>query len=232
MPTPHLEAQPGQIAKTVIVCGDPNRARKMAEHFLEDAFQFNGVRGMLGYTGLYQGKPVSILSVGMGMPSMGIYSHELFNIYDVDQIIRVGTAGSLQKSLPVGSNVLAQAASTSSTFADHFHLPGTMSAVADYSLLRKADDLARESGMDVKMEHVLTSDNFYIDDPTEYDPWKKMGVAAVEMEVAALYLNAARAGKKGLALLKISDSLVEDESMTSAQREDLYDLFELALKLA
>lgn len=223
--TPHIQAGKNEIAPRVIVCGDPVRAEKMAEKFLENPVLINSIRGMKGYTGYAHHQPLSILSVGMGTPSIGIYAHELFNLYDVDSIIRVGTAGAISEDIRLGDSVLATAASTDSAFVRQFQLPGTFSAVADFPLAIKA----LEKDPDLKTGNVLTSDIFYLDDPAYYDPWKKMHLLAVEMEVAALYALAARSGKKALALLKITDDLNRDEHMSPEQRESIEDLFRVAV---
>lgn len=225
--TPHNQAQPGEIASQVIVCGDPVRAEKMAIKFLENPVLINSVRGMKGYTGKAGNKEISILSVGMGTPSIGIYVQELFDHYGVEAVIRVGTAGSIHKNIRIGDSILATAASTDSAFAGQYRLPGTFSAVSDFHLAKKASELYPG----FKTGNVLTSDYFYLDDPDFYDPWKKMNLLAVEMEVAALYTLAARAGRKALALLKITDDLIRDEHMSAQERESIDDLFQVAIEV-
>ena len=220
-PTPHIGAQAGEIAKTVIMAGDPLRAKFMAERFLENPVLFNQVRGMLGYTGTYQGKPVSVMGHGMGIPSIGIYTYELFNFYDVDTIIRVGSAGALQEDLHVGDLVLAMGACTDSNYASQFELPGTYAPIADFSLLRGAAETCERLGYRYKVGNVFSSDVFYSDNPAT-DKWQKMGVLAVEMEAPSLYMNAARAGKRALCICTISDSLVTGEETTAEERQNSF----------
>lgn len=218
MSTPHNSANPGDIAKTVIMSGDPLRAKFMAEHFLENPKQFNGVRNMLGYTGTYQGKPVSVMGHGMGIPSVAIYSYELYHFYDVEQIIRVGTAGCLHKGMEIGDLVVAQGSCTDSNYLQQYHLPGTYAPIADYGLLSKAVDECRAMGIRYDVGNVLSSDIFY-DENQDWRKWAAMGVLAVEMESAALYANAAACGRKALTILTISDSLVEAKSASAEERQ-------------
>ena len=194
-PTPHIGAKLGEIAETVIMAGDPLRAKLMAERFLEAPVLYNNVRGMLGYTGLYQGKRVSVQGHGMGIPSIGIYSYELFNFYGVKTIIRVGSAGSMNADLKIGDLVLAMGACTNSNYAAQFHLPGTFAPIADFSLLRAAAESADRLGYRYKVGNVYSSDTFYDENPAT-EQWQKMGVLAVEMEAPALYMNAARSGPR------------------------------------
>ena len=232
MSTPHNRAQKGEIAKTVLMPGDPLRAKFIAENYLENAVCFNDVRGIQGYTGTYRGKRVSVMASGMGMPSIGIYSYELYRFYDVDAIIRVGSAGALQKELQLYDIVLAQGACTDSNYAKQFSLPGTFAPIADFSLLQKASAAAKEKKIRYRVGNVLSSDLFYNDAGNTLD-WAKMGVLCVEMESAALYMNAARLGKKALSVLTISDSLVSGEETTSEERERSFsDMIELALAIA
>ena len=220
-PTPHIGAKKGDIAKTVIMAGDPLRAKFMAENFLENPVQFNNVRGMLGFTGTYKGKPVSVMGHGMGMPSIGIYTYELYNFYDVETIIRVGSAGSMNADLHVGDLCIAMGACTNSNYGAQYELPGTFSPIADFDLLRGAADACEKMGYNYKVGNVLSSDTFYSDNPHN-DQWVKMGVLAVEMEASALYMNAARAGKRALVILTISDHLITGEATTAEERQTTF----------
>ena len=203
-PTPHIGAQPGDIAKTVIMSGDPLRAKFMAEKFIDHPVQFNNVRGMLGFTGTHDGKPVSVMGHGMGMPSIGIYTYELFNFYDVETIVRVGSAGSMHPDLHVGDLVIAMGACTDSNYVSQYELPGSYAPIAHFDLLRKAADTCDRLGYRYKVGNVFSSDIFY-SETSHNDKWMRMGVLAVEMEAAALYMNAARAGKRALTICTISD---------------------------
>lgn len=231
-PTPHNGAQAGEIAKTVLMPGDPLRAKYIAEHYLENAKCFSTVRNMLGYTGVYRGKPVSVMGGGMGMPSVGIYTYELFHFYDVDNIIRVGSAGGITDGVHVKDVVAAIGACTDSNYAAQYRLPGTFAPTADYGLLSRAVLEAEKLGIRVKVGNVLSSDVFYGDDENALKVWSKMGVLAVEMEAAALYMNAARAGKHALCLLTISDCPFTGEALSAAERETGFtQMMELALSL-
>ena len=218
-PTPHNGAKSGDIARTVLMPGDPLRAKYIAETYLEDAVCFNTVRNMLGYTGNYQGKRISVMGSGMGIPSIGIYSYELYHFYDVESIIRIGSAGGYADDLNVMDIVIGMGACTNSNYVHQYDLPGTFAPIADYELMQKAIDVAKSQGKTVRVGNILSSDTFYSDDPTEKDRWKKMGVLAVEMEAAALYMNAARAGKKALCILTISDHLYKPQELTAEQRQ-------------
>lgn len=218
-PTPHIGAKYGEIAETVIMSGDPLRAQFMAERFLENPVLFNKVRGMLGYTGTYQGKRVSVMGHGMGIPSMAIYSYELFNFYGVKKIIRVGSAGSMNPDLHIGDLMLAQAACTNSNYASQFQLSGTFAPIADFALLRAAVEKVEELGYTYKVGNIYSSDIFYDENTGATAQWQKLGVLAVEMESAALYMNAARYGGRALCLCTISDSLVTGEATSSEQRQ-------------
>ena len=231
MSTPHNAAKVGEIAETVIMSGDPLRAKFMAEKFLDNAACFNTVRNMFGYTGTYQGRPVSVMGHGMGMPSIGIYTYELYHFYGVRQIIRVGTAGSIQKGINIGDIILAQGACTDSNYLHQYGLPGTYAPIADFDLLSRAVDKCKEMGGDYQVGNVLSSDIFY-DDNKEWHQWQKMGILALEMESAALYANAARAGKKALALFTVSDNLIEAKAATAEQRQQAFtDMMEVAFSL-
>ncbi len=239
IPTPHIEAQKGDFAKTVLMPGDPLRAKFIAENFLENPRLVNGVRGINGYTGLFEGAPVSVMASGMGMPSIGIYSYELYNFYGVENIIRVGSAGGMSDKVKVRDIILALGASTDSNYAHQFNLPGTFSAVADFELLKTAEEIAKEEGFSVNIGNVLSSDAFYGDNenlPEIFTPlkaWGKMGVLGVEMEAAALYMNAARCGKRALAILTVSDHLISGESLPSIERQESFrEMMTLALKTA
>lgn len=232
-PTPHIAAKMGDIAKTVLMPGDPLRARFVAEHYFENPVLFNNVRGVQGYTGTYRGQRVSVMASGMGMPSMGIYSYELYHFYGVEAILRIGSAGSVQPEVRLRDLVFGMSAYTTSAYGAQFGLPGTLSPVADYDLLETAVNLARAQGARYHVGPLLTSDCFYDEDPEGGLRWQKMGVLAVEMETAALYLNAARAGKKALAICTVSDSLVSREETTAAERETSFtDMITLALDVA
>lgn len=234
LPTPHIEANLGEIEKTVIMPGDPLRAKFIADNFLENVKCFNTVRNILGFTGTYNGKAVSVMASGMGMPSMGIYSYELFNFYNVENIIRIGTAGALHDGIKLMDLVLASGACTDSNYAQQFGLNGSFAPIASFSLLQKAFQIASENKLNVKVGNVLSTDVFYHDNQQAMLSWKKMGVLAVEMEAAALYMNAARSHKNALCLLTISDLILKDnESLTSKERqESLVQMIKLSLELA
>ena len=228
-PTPHIGAKLGDIAESVIMAGDPLRVKFMAERFLENPVLFNTVRNMFGYTGTYRGKRISMMGHGMGMPSMGIYSHELYNFYDVQTIIRVGSAGSMHMDLHLGDIIIAMGASTNSNYGAQFELPGTFAPIADYHLLRTAADVCEQRGFRYRVGNVLSSDTFY-NENSHNDKWMNMGVLAVEMEVAALYMNAARAGKRALALMTVSDHVLTGESTTAEERQNTFtQMMEVAL---
>ena len=218
-PTPHIGAKYGEIADTVIMAGDPLRAKMMAERYLENPVLYNQVRGMLGYTGTYNGKRISVQGHGMGIPSIGIYTYELFNFYDVKTIIRVGSAGSMNKDLHIGDLVFAMGACTNSSYADQFELRGTYAPIADFDLLRAGVEEAEKRGFRYKVGNVYSSDTFYDANPTSKKRME-MGVLAVEMEAPALYMNAARADAKALCLCTISDSLITGEETTAEERQN------------
>ncbi len=220
-PTPHIGARKGEIAETVIMAGDPLRAKFMAEKFLENPVQFNNVRGMLGFTGTHNGKRVSVMGHGMGMPSIGIYSYELFNFYDVKTIIRVGSAGSIHPDLHIGQLAIAMGACTDSNYSAQYDLPGTYAPIADFSLLRGAVEACERFGYKYKVGNVFSSDVFYGENP-QNDKWMKMGVLAVEMEAAALYMNAARSGNRALTICTISDHILTGEATTAEERQTTF----------
>lgn len=233
MSTPHNAAKPGDIAKTVLMPGDPLRAKFIAETYLQDVTCFNTVRNMFGYTGTYHGKKISVMGGGMGMPSIGIYSYELFHFYDVDQIIRIGSAGGISDNVHLRDLVIGMGASTNSNFAQQYKLPGTFAPIADYGLLRKAVEIAEGKQISVAVGNILSSDTFYSDDSTANDQWKKMQILCVEMEAAALYMNAARAGKKALCMLTISDHIYTGEALSAEDRQNTFhEMMEVALELA
>lgn len=233
MATPHNEAKPGDIAKTVLMPGDPLRAKFIAETYLEDVVCFNTVRNMLGFTGTYKGKKVSVMGGGMGMPSIGIYSYELYNFYDVDNIIRIGSAGGIAEDIKVRDIVIGMGASTNSSYAAQYKLPGTFAPIADFGLLRKAVEAAERMNIKTVVGNILSSDTFYDDNKEANELWRKMNVMAVEMEAAALYMNAARANKKALCLLTISDHVFTGESLSAEDRQLTFrEMMEIALEIA
>ena len=239
IPTPHINAKLGDFAETVLMPGDPLRSKFIAETFLTDAVLVNNVRGVQGYTGLYKGKRVSVMASGMGMPSMGIYSYELFHFYDVKNIIRIGSAGAISPALPLRSIVIGMSASYVSSFQSQFNLPGIYAPTASYELLKKATGAAEKLGLPVTVGNILSSDRFYGDSkglPDWHKPvalWSKMGVLAVEMEAAALYMNAARAGRRALCICTVSDSLITGEATTAEERQNSFtDMIRLALETA
>jgi purine-nucleoside phosphorylase len=220
-PTPHIGAKLGDIAETVIMAGDPLRVKFMAENFLDDPVQFNNVRGMLGFTGFYKGKRVSVMGHGMGMPSIGIYTFELYNFYGVKTIIRVGSAGSIQHDLHVGDLVVAMGACTNSNYACQYELPGTFAPIADFSLVRGAVETCERLGYHYKVGNVFSSDIFYHEN-AHNEKWINMGVLAVEMEIAALYMNAARSGNRALGICTISDHILTGEVTTAEERQTTF----------
>ena len=230
-PTPHIGAHKGEIAETVIMAGDPLRVKFMAEHYLENPVQFNNVRSMLGFTGTYKGRPVSVMGHGMGIPSIAIYTYELYNFYGVKTIIRIGSAGAYQKDLHIGDLVIAMGACTDSNYGSQYGLPGTFCPIADYDLLVKAVETCKTLGDPYKVGNVLSSDIFYHEN-AQADKWAQMGVLAVEMEASALYMNAARSGNKALALFTISDHIVTGEATSSEQRQNTFThMMDVALSL-
>ena len=234
LPTPHIAATEKEaFAKTVLMPGDPLRAKYIAENFLETPVLVNNTRGVQGYTGYYNGKKVSVMASGMGMPSIGIYSYELFNFYDVETIIRVGSAGAISPELHLRDVVIGMGACTNSAYASQFNLPGTFAPTADYSTLTKAVDAAEKLGIKPFVGNIFSSDTFY-DDANSLASWQKMGVLAVEMEAAALYMNAARAGKKALCICTISDCpLAGGEECSALEREQTFNnMIKIALECA
>lgn len=231
IPTPHISAKKGDFAPTVLMPGDPLRAKYIAEHYLADPVLVNNVRGVQGYTGTYKGKRISVMASGMGIPSIGIYSYELYNFYDVQNIIRIGSAGAIHPDLRLRNLVFGQGACTNSNFAHQFGMPGTIAPICSYDLLEKAVAKAKELGYTYKVGNILSSDTFY-DDGAGSAVWGKMGVLAVEMESAALYLNAARAGKNALCICTISDHLLTGEELSSEDRQNsFHEMMTLALEI-
>ena len=238
-PTPHISAAPGDFGRTVLMPGDPLRSKFIAETFLENPVLVNNVRGVQGYTGTYKGVKVSVMASGMGMPAIGIYSHELYNGYGVENIIRVGSAGSIQEHIHLYDLVIAQGACTDSNFAHQFHLPGTFAPIASYALLSEAVKAAQANGAVYHVGNVNSSDVFYgdhVDVPAGLDSvygLKKMGVMALEMEAAALYMNAARYGKRGLCICTISDHVLKGVETTAEERQNSFTtMMKVALDVA
>lgn len=233
IPTPHIEAKQGDFAKTVLMPGDPKRAEYIAKTYLTDCKLVNDVRGIKGFTGYYNGKRVSVMASGMGQPSIGIYSYELFAFYGVENIIRVGSCGSFDKDLHARDIIVAMGACTNSNFAMQYRLPGTFCPIASYDLLQKAVEGCKQKGVNFKVGNILSSDTFY-DDSNSGLEWAKMGVLGVEMEAAALYSTAARLGKNALAILTVSDSFIyPEENTTAEEREKSFNkMMEIALEIA
>ena len=227
-PTPHINASPDDFAKTVLMPGDPLRAKFIAENFLQNAKLVNNVRGIQGYTGDYNGTRVSVMASGMGMPSMGIYSYELYNFFGVDNIIRIGSAGAMQENIKVRDIVIGMGACTNSNYASQYNLPGTFAPVCSYELLKKCTETAQDMGLRYHVGNLLSSDTFYGGDSSAF---AKMGVMAVEMEAAALYMNALACGKNALAICTVSDHLITGEATTAEERQTSFtDMMTLALK--
>lgn len=230
--TPHIQADPADFARTVLMPGDPLRAKFIAETFLEEARLVNNVRGIHGYTGAYQGTPVSVMASGMGIPSIGIYAHELYTQYGVENILRIGSAGAISPKLKLRDVVAGQGACTNSHFARQYGLPGTFAPIADFTLLETAVAVARKLGVEMPVGNLLSSDTFY-DASGSTLKWGEMGVLAVEMEAAGLYLTAAHLGKRALALCSISDSLVTGEELTAQERQTSFTtMMRIALETA
>lgn len=229
--TPHNEAKKGDIKDTVLMPGDPLRAKYIAENFLTDVKRFNAVRNMFGYSGKYKGKELSVMGSGMGIPSIGIYAHELYEQYDVKNIIRVGSCGAYSKDLKLFDLVIAMGASSDSNFAHQFNLPGTISAICDFDLLRKAVTSAEKLDMNVRVGNVFSSDIFYNNNEDEWKRWEELGILAVEMECYGLYLTAQKLGKKALTILTVSDSFHLKEQTTPKEREKSFnDMILMALE--
>ncbi len=239
-PTPHINAVPEDFAKTVLMPGDPLRAKFIAENYLENPKLVNNVRGVQGYTGTFNGIKVTVMASGMGMPSIGIYSYELFNFFGVETIIRVGSAGGMTEKVKVNEIIAGMGACTDSAYAKSFQIPGTFAPIADYDVLSTCVETGREMGLVIKVGNILSSDVFYKDEPyaeesclTNRERWAKMGVLAEEMEAAALYMNAARAGKRGLCICTVSDNLVTGEALSAEERQTSFDnMIMIALRTA
>ncbi len=232
-PTPHINATPEDIAKTVLMPGDPLRAKFIAENFLENPVLFNNVRGIHGYTGTYKGHRVSVMASGMGIPSIGIYSYELFNFFGVENIMRIGSAGAMQKDVHVRDIVIGMGACTNSNYAAQYNMPGTFAPIANYEMMKTAIECAEKVGARYHVGNLLSSDTFYGDDAEASKNWMKMGVLAVEMEAAGLYMNAARAGKRALAICTISDHLLTGEATSAEERQNSFtQMMEVALETA
>lgn len=232
-PTPHIGAMPGDFGKTVLMPGDPLRAKFIAETYLQDAKLVNNVRGVQGYTGTYDGVKISVMASGMGMPSMGIYSYELYNAYGVETILRVGSAGALQPHIHVRDIVLGQGACTDSRWASQYCLAGSFAPICSFDVLKTAVETAEEMNLPYHVGNLLSSDVFYGDNEKANDGWQKMGVMAIEMEAAALYMNAARCGKKALAICTVSDHILTGEATSAMERQESFtQMMELALKAA
>ena len=232
-PTPHNSASPEDFAKTVLMPGDPLRAKFIAENFLKNAKLVNNVRGIQGYTGEYDGVKVSVMASGMGMPSMGIYSYELFNFYGVENIMRIGSAGAISPKLRVRDIVIGMGACTNSNFAHQFSLSGTFAPICSFDMLSKCVEAANEQNINLNIGNLLSSDTFYSDDTEANEKWSRLGVLAIEMEAAALYMNAARCGKNALAICTISDHILTGEQTTAEERQNSFtEMMTLALETA
>lgn len=232
-PTPHIDAKPGDFAKTVLMPGDPLRAKFVAENFLDGAKLINNIRGVQGYTGTYKGVPVSVMASGMGIPSIGIYSYELYNFFGVENIIRIGSAGGMNERVRLREIIFGMGACTTSNFGVQFGLEGAFSPICDFGLLKIATDEAEKLGVGYHVGNLLSSDIFYNDDPGASERWRKMGVLGVEMEAAGLYMNAARAGKRALAICTVSDHLLTGESLPASERQTSFcDMMTISLQTA
>ena len=231
--TPHIQPNGKKIAKTVLMPGDPLRAKFIAENFLENVEQFNDVRNMFGYTGTYKGKEVSVMGSGMGIPSIGIYSYELYNFFDVDTIIRIGSCGAMQEHVNLYDIIIGQGASTNSNYVDQFQFPGNFAPLADCDLIVKAKEAADKIGATTHVGNILSSDTFYNANENFNQKWIDMGILGVEMESAGLYLNAIKAGKKALGIFTVSDHLLRDEATTAEERQNSFtQMMEVALEIA
>ena len=232
--TPHINAEADAFVKTVLMPGDPLRSKFIAENYLENAQLVNNVRGIQGYTGTYKGIKVSVMASGMGMPTIGIYSYELYNFFGVENIMRVGSTGALQEQVKVRDIVFGMGACTNSNYASQFGLAGTFAPIASYPLMKEAISQAEKLGASYHVGNVLSSDSFYTDNgKTANENWQKMGVLCIEMEAAALYMNAARAGKNALAILTVSDHMITGEETTAEERQTSFtQMMEIALNTA
>ena len=232
MNTPHINTNGNKISQSVLLPGDPLRAKFIAENFLTDVIQFNEVRNILGFTGKYKGKEVSVMGTGMGIPSIGIYSYELITKFNVKNLIRIGSCGALQEKLKLYDIIIGQGASTDSNFASQYNLPGTFAPLASYELLSKAVKVSNDMGIDAHVGNILSSDVFYNDDGNSILSWKKMGILGVEMEAAGLYMNAARLGVNALCILTVSDHIITHEEATSEERQKSFvKMMEISLEM-
>lgn len=231
MATPHNQAKKGDFASTVIMPGDPKRAKFIAQNYLQDAKLVNDVRGVQGYTGFFKGKRVSVMASGMGMPSIAIYAHELYEYYDVNLIIRAGSAGGIADDVNLRDIIIAQAACTDSNFLQSkYRFAGQYSPIGDYETIKKAEQIALKKGFKVRVGNILSTDVFYSDTTAE---WQKTGVLAVEMECAALYAVAAEHGKKALCICTVSDCPLKGLSLPAQERQTGFtDMMEIALETA
>ena len=233
MATPHINANVGDFAKTVLMPGDPLRAKFIAETFLENARLVNNVRGIHGYTGTWKGSPVSVMASGMGMPSIGIYSYELFNFFEVDNIMRIGSIGAMSEKVKVRDILIGMGACTNSNYAAQYNLQGHFAPIADYGMMKVAIEECEKIGASYAVGNILSSDMFYNADPTVTEKWAKLGVLGVEMEAAALYMNAAYSGKKALAICTVSDHIVTGEALDADARQNSFtEMMEIALNTA
>lgn len=232
-PTPHINATPDDFAKTVLMPGDPLRSKFVAENFFENPVLINNVRGVQGYTGTYKGTKVTVMASGMGMPSMGIYSYELFNFFGVENIMRIGSTGSMNEKVHVRDIVIGMGACTDSNYVNQFNLPGYFAPIASYEMMKQAIAASEKVGATYHVGNILSSDVFYGDDPTSSERWRKLGVLCVEMEAAALYMNAAKAGKNALAIMTVSDHLLTGEATSAQERQESFtQMMEVALETA
>lgn len=233
MATPHISATPADFAKTVLMPGDPLRAKYIAENFLTDAKLVNNVRGIQGYTGTWKGVPVSVMASGMGMPSIGIYSYELYNFFGVENIMRIGSIGGMSERVKIRDIIIGMGACTNSNYAAQYNLQGTYAPIADYTMMKIAIEEAEKLGASYVVGNILSSDMFYNADPTVTEHWTKLGVLGVEMEAAALYMNAAYAGKRALAICTVSDHLLTGEATSAEERQNSFtEMMEVALNTA
>ncbi len=233
VPTPHIGAQKEDFAKTVLMPGDPLRAKFIAENFLENSKLVTEIRNVLGYTGTYKGTPVSVMASGMGIPSMGIYSYELFNFYEVENIIRIGSAGAISENVHLRDIVFGMGACTNSNYEQQYNLPGRFCPIASWKLLKASADAAEKLGIKPIIGNLLAADTFYDDKPDSVLDWQKMGVLAVEMESISLYMNAARAGKNALTICTVSDDIIRGERLTVEERQNSFtQMMELSLAAA
>ncbi len=233
MATPHINAKVGDFAKTVLMPGDPLRAKFIAENFLERAVLVNNVRGIHGYTGEWRGERVSVMASGMGMPSIGIYSYELYNFFEVDNIMRIGSIGGMSERVKIRDIIIGMGACTNSSYAVQYKLQGTYAPIADYNMMRVAIEEAEKLGASYVVGNILSSDMFYNADPDVTAKWAKLGVLGVEMEAAALYMNAAYSGKNALAICTVSDHLLTGEATTAEERQNSFtEMMEVALNTA